>query len=688
MLNKLSFNLMNELNESETRTFKIKKKVFMESDGVKEETLTEDASSALDKIISGDEVYFRDPQGRAMIIKYTNNYPEPEDYDEGYKEEYGGSADELEYAKKAAEEGNVWEALEVDEEGNPTGVSIALFYGEEELRRMLEDLREVNVIKKLEEGENTFKYVYYPDEIKEMLLNDPDFGLSHYSDAGFDSEEEMKNTIEDDVSKIKRIESEVEVSKIPQTYNDSYLGFKSGKVRTILKDGRAFISTEPEISLIYAVELVESTLEESALNEGKENKLNESVFEIDYAGDGDLSTERFVINNVKEWLGNLANEVKVEVVELHGPGGGWPVVRLTGDKEKIGNFLNKEFNSGIDSLEDTYDLYLVSESALNEGKEDRLASLKMQLEKDGAQLADDEKEAIEEEIAKLENELQESEKSLKEDSYEEDIFQDVEEALDNAGFRVERYSDAGVMTKNLGWIIRNSNGELHLTCAGSWLDESEKPLKEEYYDKLGGDSEDFVSDVTTIKEALEAIDTRSFGTYLAQEMVEEFISTCEYQIERGNRLTKGEFGESEKVEIKEVINEADGWIAFYNGDKVEITKDEAKDLWGAKQVAIQKLKVPKSKVSLLAVEPAYNESAINEEAEMNVKDLQVIKEQGNVYMLEDKSDGKKYIVGENYNLSEGEIENAEVYENKEDADKDYLDRCDIIKTEEEPKEDK
>lgn len=54
--------------------------------------------------------------------------------------------------------------------------------------------------------------------------------------------------------------------------------------------------------------------------------------------------------------------------------------------------------------------------------------------------------------------------------------------------------------------------------------------------------------------------------------------------------------------------ESDGWIAFYNGNKVEITKDEANDLWGAKQVAIKKLNVPKSKTSLVAVEPAYNES--------------------------------------------------------------------------------
>jgi len=48
-----------------------------------------------------------------------------------------------------------------------------------------------------------------------------------------------------------------------------------------------------------------------------------------------------------------------------------------------------------------------------------------------------------------------------------------------------------------------------------------------------------------------------------------------------------------------------GWIAMYNKQKLEIKKEEANDLYGAKQLAIKKLKVPKSKVGLLAIEPAY-----------------------------------------------------------------------------------
>ena len=157
----------------------------------------------------------------------------------------------------------------------------------------------------------------------------------------------------------------------------------------------------------------------------------------------------------------------------------------------------------------------------------------------------------------------------------------------------------------------------------------ESALNEKHVETFGGDSEDFVNDVTIIKSTLEGINTDSFGSKLAQQMVWDWIETCDYQIEKGNRLTKGEFNESEKV-----VTEA-------------------------------------------------KEKPIVEAAETEVKDLQVIKEQGNIYMLEDKSEGTRYIVGENYNLSEGEIENAEIYDSKEEADKDYLNRCDIIKDGEE-----
>ena len=60
---------------------------------------------------------------------------------------------------------------------------------------------------------------------------------------------------------------------------------------------------------------------------------------------------------------------------------------------------------------------------------------------------------------------------------------------------------------------------------------------------------------------------------------------------------------SELSEAKEIA----GWIAIHGGKKLEIKKSEAKDLYAAKQLAIKKLKVPKSKQGLLAIDVAYDD---------------------------------------------------------------------------------
>lgn len=63
------------------------------------------------------------------------------------------------------------------------------------------------------------------------------------------------------------------------------------------------------------------------------------------------------------------------------------------------------------------------------------------------------------------------------------------------------------------------------------------------------------------------------------------------------------------INMNESLNEScDGWIAFYNGKKLEINKSEVDNLYSAKQKAIKELKVPKSKLGLLTIKPAYNES--------------------------------------------------------------------------------
>ena len=68
----------------------------------------------------------------------------------------------------------------------------------------------------------------------------------------------------------------------------------------------------------------------------------------------------------------------------------------------------------------------------------------------------------------------------------------------------------------------------------------------------------------------------------------------------------------EGVSVNEISKFA-GWVAIdHKGKRLEIKKSEAKDLYNAKLLAIKKLKVPKSKESMLVIKPGYNESVVNE----------------------------------------------------------------------------
>lgn len=73
------------------------------------------------------------------------------------------------------------------------------------------------------------------------------------------------------------------------------------------------------------------------------------------------------------------------------------------------------------------------------------------------------------------------------------------------------------------------------------LQESDKnKLKEEYSEKFGGDPKDFISDLISVKYQLSKLNLDSFGSHLARQMVEDFIETCDRQIEKAKRLASGD----------------------------------------------------------------------------------------------------------------------------------------------------
>ena len=104
----------------------------------------------------------------------------------------------------------------------------------------------------------------------------------------------------------------------------------------------------------------------------------------------------------------------------------------------------------------------------------------------------------------FEDMLRELYNSYKQDGMEDSFWSDLMNCIDNLEYLNQWYSS---------------------------LNESAKiKLKEEYSDRLGGEPSDFISDVESIKQTLASIDTSKFGSHLAEQIVEEFIETCDNQI--------------------------------------------------------------------------------------------------------------------------------------------------------------
>jgi len=129
------------------------------------------------------------------------------------------------------------------------------------------------------------------------------------------------------------------------------------------------------------------------------------------------------------------------------------------------------------------------------------------------------------------------------------------------------------------------------------------------------DVRDFVKKVFKDKEFKKMSNDKDFIKYLKsiyEGVVEEAQSPAQkaaFQKMLDKKAGKDESKEEEVNEIAKFV----GWVAIdHKGKRLEIKKSEAKDLYNAKLLAIKKLKVPKSKESMLVIKPGYNESVVNE----------------------------------------------------------------------------
>lgn len=332
--------------------------------------------------------------------------------------------------------------------------------------------------------------------------------------------------------------------------------------------------------------------------------------------------------------------------------------------------------------------------------------------------------------------LNEGAKVLTEDSYEKGIFKDIEDALVDAGFSVDRYIDVGVLTKNIGWEVSKDGKHTQLDCPGSWYDEDED---DEDYDesdkpkKLKESDEKRYYILRDLQKCFDELDSIDYGDQEGTERygkrepgIEEQNKVNEKikEIVQKNNITKKEFSEvfepyssgldlsyedyayepkHATEEDKEKLMSESVTVVTADGSSVNtqdaasvstdascttvVTDNTTVTICNDAPVENELLPtegeiVPDEPVDEVPEEPVEDE--LTEEAEddssiVSVKSLSVVKNQGNVFMLtyKDSNDNEQYVVCEDFNNETNEGNEAETYSNKDDADKDYFARLDV-----------
>ena len=191
-------------------------------------------------------------------------------------------------------------------------------------------------------------------------------------------------------------------------------------------------------------------LNETALNESAGGDLHYVVKLLDSKYDVSYNTQRFmnmgisydtrrfpiVINGLKATVvetpkrrydGNfierlIGREYRLVINRKSTPGVVW-------DTDKNAKFPENEFLSYVDELLEKVNKTITKESKQNRNKK----------------------------------------RKLNESSYSEPLFETIENALYNAGLDVTRFSDAMIMSNNLGWVVSNDDGdEVQIECLGTW----------------------------------------------------------------------------------------------------------------------------------------------------------------------------------------------------------------------------
>lgn len=150
-------------------------------------------------------------------------------------------------------------------------------------------------------------------------------------------------------------------------------------------------------------------------------------------------------------------------------------------------------------------------------------------------------------------------KSIKtEDTYEEGIFYEIEEALRDAGLNPVRFTEDGVMTNNLGWTVTGEDGtQQQITCDGSYLTESKDLKTEESEEEVETQETQNTTNADRLPvegDGIEVIVTENSVGYLLRGLIIDH-NNKQFQYVKGPSLPLGKYRRVSKNTMRSTIEQ-------------------------------------------------------------------------------------------------------------------------------------
>ena len=222
----------------------------------------------------------------------------------------------------------------------------------------------------------------------------------------------------------------------------------------------------------------------------------------------------------------------------------------------------------------------------------------------------------------------------------------------------------------------------------SKLQECDKSIKEsdEYTRELGGFPSDAVKDLNNLKDCIsKSVRNISFGSHFATEVFYNIIDIIDDNIQRIS--SKYNLSESVSVATEDgstinttsaaSVSTDDSSVTLQTEDTTVVISKNCEEISEPEEQITEPVEEPTEVSDEQVPEDELSES--NEVDDIDAKSLDVIKNQGNVSMIKVvNTDGNEtYYVCDNFNAETNEADEAESFDNKEDADKCYFNRVEL-----------